>query len=597
VGKYRILLRILDAIRAEAGQTKFTAKYARGTTDAELIGQARGRAFIHLYLKVMFGLTDFAEREQFVTDGSHDGGIDGYYIDRDSKRIYLLQSKFRNTEKNFESVSIKPDEILVMDIDQITSGATQDASGNEYNGKILGLVRKISEISDIARYNYHVAILANCDMAPEMVRRLTGGYKAEVFNFSRSYNELVFPIVSGTYFRASDLTVQLDLTNKSAGAKTNYSVSTPDYECEITVLFLPTLEIAKVMEKYRNSILEFNPRSYLDFEGQIVNAAIRRTLLKTNTNEFALMNNGLTILSDETNLNERIGLRNKAQLRLLNPQIINGGQTAYTLSRVLQEDAASAATRFEGKEVLVKVITLTPKNAQTNNANEKMRLIEEISVATNRQTAVTNADRYANESVYIKVQKALFDRYGLLYERKRGEFSDGILAGYIDKNQILERNLFIRIFFAVRGELENATRKKIFTKHGISEEDLTNSNELDKFVAGYEIFRQIAPRVTTNAKRYREALAQVYIAIALHPESSTAERIAGIENDWAALLRYVAAKPRKFVFKVLDEDTGEERDVFSPEKWIKSGFVERDVQSFVAQRLSREDEQGKLKLG
>lgn len=188
-----------------------------------------------------------------------------------------------------------------------------DSNGIEYNGKIQGLIRHISELPDVARYSYQISIIANCKIPGERLRKLTEGHQATVFNFERSYNELVFPIVAGTYFRAQDVTVHLDLSHKSAGAKTSYSVGTPEYECEITVLFIPTLEIAKVMDKYRNSILEYNPRGYLELDGQQVNSAIRETLLRPDSNEFALMNNGITILSDETNLNERIGQHNKAQ--------------------------------------------------------------------------------------------------------------------------------------------------------------------------------------------------------------------------------------------------------------------------------------------
>jgi len=102
----------------------------------------------------------------------------------------------------------------------------------------------------------------------QQIRKLTGDYNATVFNFERSYNELVFPVVCGTYFRAGDVSIHLDLTHKSAGARTSYTVDTPSYICEVTVVFVPTIEIARIMDQFRNSILEYNPRSYLEFEGQ-----------------------------------------------------------------------------------------------------------------------------------------------------------------------------------------------------------------------------------------------------------------------------------------------------------------------------------------
>jgi hypothetical protein len=585
--KYSTLLRILDAIRAEAKGTKWEVRYGGNSTDSDLVQQARSRAFIHLYLKVMFGIADFSERETYLTDGANDGGVDGYFIDREMRRIYLLQSKFRNTEKNFEQKEIAPEELLVMDIDRITGGQKENSNGVEYNGKVQGLIRHISELPDVARYNYQISIIANCNIPQEHLRKLTEGHHATVFNFERSYNELVFPIVAGTYFRAQDVTVQLDLTHKSAGAKTSYSVSTPEYECEITVLFIPTLEIAKVMDKYRNSILEYNPRSYLELDGQRVNSAIRQTLLRPNSNEFALMNNGITILSDETNLNERIGQHNKAQLRLLRPQIINGGQTAYTLSRILDEDKLGAESMFKGKEVLTKIITLTPRNPLKNTGPERLRLIEEISVASNRQTPVNNADRASNEPMYPAIQKVLFEKCGIFYERNRGEFNDGIRAGYIDRRKILERNLFLRIFLASRGDLKEAVKKRIFIQHTLTLDELTDSSALDVFADGFDLFNGLSTRNATrnvnNPKRYRDVLAKIYIGVTKTDRAKTiGSRVGSVETLWAQLLSTVSSEGRHFS-RVIDGKTGERRDFFAPERWMANPQFSYDVKRFVEQ--------------
>jgi hypothetical protein len=585
--KYAMLLRILDALRGEAQGTKWASQYATASVDPDAIQQARSKAFIHLYLKVMFGIADFAERESYVTDGSQDGSIDGYYIDHETRRIYLLQSKFRNTEHNFEQKEIDPKELFVMDIDRITRGNKEDADGIQYNGKIQGLIRRVSEIPDIARYNYHVAIIANCTLPSEHIRRLTGGFNASVFNFERAYNELVFPIVSGTFFHAQDVTIQLDLSNKSAGAKTSYSVETPEYLCEITVLFIPTLEIAKAMDRYRNAILEYNPRSYLDLQdGRHVHASIKETLLRPDSNEFALMNNGITILSDETNLSERIGQHNKAQLRLLRPQIINGGQTAYTLSRAFNEDRDGAEARFAGKEVLTKIITLTPKDASKDTAVERLRLIDEISAASNRQTPVMSADRLSNEGMYTNLQKALFDRYGLLYERKRGEFSDGVDAGYIDRSQIMERNLFLRIFLATKGDLNNARRKRIFVKHKLTEAQLTDQASLDLFANGYALFRQLIPRSFDRYQpSYRDILAKVYLGTNCTDKGlNIEERLAAIERLWEDLIGQVMKQRPNFVAKVVNQTTGMERVVFVRDRWITSDEFEADMREFVRSR-------------
>src|SRR6266567_3689624 len=310
--KFQTFLSILDRIREEAPEA-MSKRYRPEASDLEKVNQARARAFIHLYLKVMFGITEFQDRERTITDGSADGGIDGYYIDTDTKTIYLLQSKFRTTQENFESKEISVEEVLAMDINRILEGEAADEAGNEYNGKIKQLQREVSSLPDVARYSYKIAILANLTgIAAAKIRQLTGGYPAEIFDFEKTYRRLVFPVLTGTYFTASDIIIPVDLSTKTAGSKISYNVRTKYGDCEITVLFVPTLEIGRIMDKYRNTILQYNPRSYLDLEGQSVNIAIRDTILISATNEFALFNNGITMLSEETNINEKIGQKNKA---------------------------------------------------------------------------------------------------------------------------------------------------------------------------------------------------------------------------------------------------------------------------------------------
>lgn len=353
MSKYNVLVNILDKICDEAPVT--FKKYHPDKTDLEKTNQARGKAFIHLYLKVSFGLLEFDKREYFLTDGISDGGIDGYFINYENKTIYFIQSKFRTNEKNFENKDIELEEILVMDTSRILDGESSYENGVAYCSKIKQMQKEISKIDDIGRYRYKVILLANLDamITPSKLKFLSGGLPVEVFNYERCYERLVFPSLSGTYFNASDLNININLSNKNSGVKISYSIHTEFKDCDITVLFVPTIEIAKILYKYKNSILKFNPRSYLEFEGRAVNNSIRDTILNKQTNEFALFNNGITMLSDETLLNEKIGQRDKAQLIVKNPQIINGGQTAYTLSKIFAENKEGDYEKiFENKEVL-----------------------------------------------------------------------------------------------------------------------------------------------------------------------------------------------------------------------------------------------------
>jgi hypothetical protein len=443
--KYQTLVNILDKLRFEAPE-KYKRYYPKAD-DLEKVNQARARAYIHLFLKVKFGLLDFEERERLVTDGPQDGGIDGYYISTEERLIYFIQSKFRKSANNFENKNISLTEILNMDTGDISEGKTENEDGIAYNGKIQQLIREISQIEDIGKYNYKVILLANLgDVKPSKLRTLSGGFPCDIYNFERSYKELIFPVVSGTFYNQSELYIDINLSNKGASSKVSYKVDTEFKECNISVLFVPTSEIARILNKYKNSILKYNPRSYLDLASSTVNRAIRDTIINKTTNEFALFNNGITILSDETHYNENVGIKDKAQLTVTNGQIINGGQTAYTLSLIYElsiKEGRDPLTLLKGKEVLLKVITFD--DIKDGDPQKKLELIEAISKATNQQTEVTDADRRSNDKVQIQLQESIFIDFGYYYERKRGEFGDGIRNGYIDRSAIINRDHFLRI--------------------------------------------------------------------------------------------------------------------------------------------------------
>lgn len=520
-------------------------------------------------------------RERTITDGSYDGGIDGYYIDTETRTIHLLQSKFRTSQKNFENKPIALEELLAMDINRILEGEKNDENGNPYNGKIQQLQREVSQLPDVARYTYRVAILANLPgIAPAKLRQLTGGYSAEVFDFEKTYTRLVFPVLTGTYFAASDIVIPVDLSNKNAGSKISYNVKTKYSDCEITVLFVPTLEIAKAMNKYKNTILRYNPRSYLDLEGQAVNSSIERTILSSETNEFALFNNGITMLSEETNINEKIGQKNKAQLRVKNPQIINGGQTSFTLSRIYADNLDKAEDIFRDKEVLLKIITLLDNNSQS----DKLELIDEISNATNKQTPVINADRFANEVFHTDMQHRVFERHGLLYERKRGEFSDGVKDGYISASDVIERNHFWRLFYAANGKINRGFQKRLFQRNDFSDILPVSDLALDRLYLGAHVFRRLKKDMKPYERIEKDiygkvfAYIQLFIGDGLNTDKSTIDgNLAQLDVKWSAFVSQQRSKQGPGRRAYIDKASGQPMVAFSESKYFRSQTFERDL--------------------
>jgi hypothetical protein len=266
MSRYTTLVTILDQICSEAPPD--FKRYHPSETKREEVGHARSRAFIHLFLKVRFGLTHFKEREQFLTDDPQDGGIDGYFLDEEHKTIYLIQSKFRSSEINFKEKEILFSELLQMDVDRVVDGEETDEKGVPYNSKIRKMQNAISQIPDIARWKYEVAILANVpgQASPSHLKRLTGGHPAILYNHNRVYQELVFPVVQGTYYNPSELRLTINLSNTSSqSAKITYTVYTEQKSCDITLVFVPTLKLRELSTPTETRYSNLIPVATLNF--------------------------------------------------------------------------------------------------------------------------------------------------------------------------------------------------------------------------------------------------------------------------------------------------------------------------------------------
>ncbi len=590
--KYKYLINVIDNITKSA-PSKFKS-YLKNNLSEEALNKLRSKCYIHLFLLSRFGLLDFDKREEFIVDGTYDGGIDGYFIDDEYKCIYFIQSKFRTKSHNFEEKEIRFEELVSMELDRILKGEQTDINNNKYNGNVQYMIKKINSIPDIARYHYKIILLANIKQVPQAkLKKLTGGFETEIINYQKCYANILFPILSSTYFNESNLFINLNLSNKQSGTKISYSVDTEAGTVEITVVFVPTIEIAKAMAKYRNSILKFNPRCYLDFTENSINLEIIETIVKRKSNEFSLFNNGITILSDETNINERIGSKDRAQLLIKNPQIINGGQTAYSLSIIVEKYPKEHVSFFKNKEVLLKIITL---NHAEKDINKRDKLIEEISNATNKQNTVTWADRKSNDIIQLQIQKALYDKYSILYERKRGEFSDSLKNKYITKEQIVTRSELLHISRALQGDVTKKQSGKKYFNNYLYYEKYFDKKLIDKYYFGIICLKEIQKKLN-NIKSESDELKRalrlgpymiIYLLSRYLKEESLYSREAIISeidkllSKWIEFERYAInlEKNNKFNKSILDKVTNETKQVFQYNRYYRSGTSILDLKSF-----------------
>lgn len=471
---YSTFIKTLDSLRREAPKT-FKSYHPR-SDETEKINQARAVAFIHLFLKVRFGVSDFQKRHENICDGTQDGGVDAYFIDQETRCVTLIQAKCRTTEKNFQEKSIDVSELLKMEVGRISKGEKSDSNNQPFSSRILEFQKKINEIRDIALYKWKVVILANLKKVnDEQLRRLLDNMDYEVFDYERTYTELIFPLTTGTSFTPTEITIKINLGKKQQ-PQLNQDVETSLGACNVRMLYIPTIEIARVTAKYRNALLRYNPRNYLSLSRNEVNKSIKDTIINTTKNEFSLRNNGITILAEYSSVTDRTGVSGEGQLIIKDPQILNGGQTATTLA-MMSEDPEVGVAAFDSKEVLLKIIE-RPKN---KTEAELAEFIESISDATNKQSKIVEADRRSNDPRMINLQTYFYKNHGLFLERKRGEFTYGLDEKILSKNEIIDRVSMARALTAYLGDPPRArsSQDRIFEEEGF---DKLLANLEDKVV-------------------------------------------------------------------------------------------------------------------
>jgi hypothetical protein len=492
--KYNILNKILDKISKDAPQEYIKYKLTKNT---QTNNQVRAKCIIHLFLMVRFGIQDFKEREKFITEGAHDGGIDAYYTDTVNKIVYIIQSKYRATENNFENDEITINEIIKMDVGRILRGETKDEQGNEYNGKIKGFQRIYSELPEQGLYRRRVIFLCNLSSyQDEQIKRLIDNFEFEIFDHNKTYEKLVFPLLISTYFDPESLDISINLSNKEA-PHLKQKITTKLGNFDIIVVFVPTYEIAKVMSKYKNALLMYNPRNYLSLEKNEVNKEIKKSILDFDTGEFAIFNNGITIFADAAGVNTSSGRQDVGTVTIKKPQIINGGQTAFTLSKLF--DDQTSKEKFDHKEVMLKIIT---PSYTTKSANDDIEIITNISKSTNKQSRIEEADMRANDELQIELQKVLFSKYGLFYERKTGEFEESAKKGFVETSHLIRRDDLIKAYLSFKGSPGQAKNAKKDTLFGTNKfyEIYNNLEDAPKICLSIKLFQKITVLEKTHRR-------------------------------------------------------------------------------------------------
>jgi organic radical activating enzyme len=161
-------------------------------------------------------------------------------------------------------------------------------------------------------------------------------------------------------------------------------------------------EVARIMDKHGDNLLERNIRKYLGFNA--VNKAIYDTLIDdTKRQNFFFYNNGITMICSDFKYNAL--QRDDWKVQIKDMQIINGGQTCKTIIQAVSEHPEKD---FSETSVLLRLYAV----------GEDESVIEGITRATNSQNPVDFRDLKSNDQIQLLLEKGAKE-LGFTYKRKK----------------------------------------------------------------------------------------------------------------------------------------------------------------------------------
>lgn len=185
------------------------------------------------------------------------------------------------------------------------------------------------------------------------------------------------------------------------------------------LMVMPAEVLAALYEKFGARLLEQNVRTFLQARGN-VNQGIRATILNEPGMFFAY-NNGVTATAQS--IETRTTDAGLAITRMLDLQIVNGGQTTASLFHTRKRDRADLSKIF----VQMKLSVIDSQQSET--------VVPRISEYANTQNRVNAADFFSNHPFHVRMegfsrriwapaQKGAQRETKWFYERARGQYAD-----------------------------------------------------------------------------------------------------------------------------------------------------------------------------
>lgn len=375
--------------------------------------QKKSKAFVIMSVAIYLGV-EWEEAQNLVTEGGNDAGVDAIYIgDLNDYEfpVTIFQSKYvfdLEKESNFPANGIQR---VVGAVTSLFDPSKPVLLNDDLNPKVQEIRSLISDgYIPIVRC---ICVNNGLTWTQEGNNHITNaGFPAHQVQFSHfNHNDIVQLLQSPKGVKTT-----LHFSGKSIVDDFNYK--------RVLLGKVNVVELALLLEKYGDALLEKNIRRYLGLTHNRINESIQNTLTGDKKDNFYFYNNGITIICSKFSYNALQG--GDWTVTIEDLQIINGGQSCKTIQQTIHD---YPQLDYSQVFVLVRLYELSGKDIDD--------LVTDITIATNSQNPVDLRDLRANDSRQQKLELAIHE-LGYNYKRKK----DVTLTGDIIPSSVVAEAVF-----------------------------------------------------------------------------------------------------------------------------------------------------------
>lgn len=355
-------------------------------------------AYNMMILQSIDSIVDEYNYEYTEVDGAKDIGIDNIILKQDNALIEDLNNGIDFEKKNstfeFTFVQIKNStKLKENDLNKFFDGIKYFIKNEErvVNERILeykeiwdDIFDRFTEISPKIKIRIIFATRANnkkfeSEQIKIISRKFNSLINEDLFDNSSESIILAEDEIFNHFKRLVENNSEKQGITYSSIIKSVGSLDPEKEEFDSLIILATFEEIYNLIEGNINYLYLENVRHFIG--GSKVNVGIKERIEnKSESMDFWIFNNGLTLLSDEMEI-----LEVKSQIVLTNPKIIDGLQTSYSIFQMLSNMSQDEFNLVKDRKVLIKVISTDDEDVKadvikSNNDRNKVSAINFLSM-------------------------------------------------------------------------------------------------------------------------------------------------------------------------------------------------------------------------